>query len=124
MQKDSQCTNGTTRPAITKTAEGEASSSDPAKLSCFEPSTATLSLFGESLSTTRDSKESTAPCSETRASTKAATLSDRLTPLLISRGLVRGTIPTSIRKPSGQQTLDIAFFEPDGGDVGLQNEGS
>jgi len=43
-------------------------------------------------------------------------LSDRLMPLLISSGLVKGIIPTSMRRLSGQRILDFVFSKPDGDD--------
>jgi hypothetical protein len=55
---------------------------------------------------TPDSQVSIVPCLETKVSTGQASLSDRLTPLLISAGLVCGIIPLSMRDASGQQTLD------------------
>lgn len=112
-------TNGTTPATTTWTAEGAANSSDPANISCSEPETATPCLFGESSSTIADSKASTAPCSETkpRTATAVQSLSDRLTPLLIARGLVRGTTHTSIRKQSGAPIRASALWPLDGGDV-------
>jgi hypothetical protein len=59
-------------------------------------------LCGESSLTQADSKESTALSSETKASTSPVSLSDRLTPSLISAGLVCGTIPMSMRRKSNQ----------------------
>lgn len=64
------------------------------------------SLSGESSETQADKLESTAQCSETKASIEAQTLSDRLMPSLISAGLVCGIIPTSMRSAYGQLTLD------------------
>lgn len=61
-----------------------------------------------------DKKESTVVSSETKATCKVQTLSDRLTPLLISAGLVRGIIPMSMRKKSNQKTLAFASSKPDG----------
>jgi hypothetical protein len=70
-----------------------------------------------SLTDAKDNTGSTAPYFGMSRGTEHLTLSDRLTQSLISAGLVRGIIPTSIRKRSGQQILDIAFFGPDGGSV-------
>jgi hypothetical protein len=72
------------------------------------------SLFGSDSETTQAKKASTAPYSETNQSTDHQTLSDRLTPLLISAGLVCGIIPTSMRDASGQGTLDAVLRSQDG----------
>jgi hypothetical protein len=56
-----------------------------------------------------DSKELIVPCSETRAGSYQASLSDRLTVSLISAGLVNGIIPMSMRDVSGQQILEHVF---------------
>lgn len=73
-----------------------------------------LSGLGESSKTIRDKSGSTAPSSETKVATNRASLCDRLTPLLISAGLVKGIIPMSMRRKSNQQTLDTVLFGPDG----------
>jgi hypothetical protein len=111
----------TTHLINTQTDGSETSASGRVKLSRSEPLTGTPSLFGESLLTTAlmrelesGSKASTAPCSETKAGIKVPSLSDRLTESLISAGLVKGTIPTLIRKRSDQQILDFVFCELDG----------
>lgn len=119
-----QCMKNTTRPINIETDADGRNLSAPVKLSFSEPLPQTQFLFGESLLTNastrepaKDSKASTVPCSETRVDTYQASLSDRLTPLLISRGLVKGIIPTSMRKQSRQGILGIAFFVPDGHDA-------
>lgn len=71
-------------------------------------------LSGGDSSTPVDSRESTAPSSETKASIEVQTLSDRQTPLLIFAGLVCGTIPMSMRDVCGQQTLDAVLRKQDG----------
>lgn len=109
--------NGTIRPIATAMDVSGLNSSDPAKRSYFGLWKQMPSLFGESLLTIQVRKASTAPFFETKASTSAQTLSDKLTPLLISRGLVKGVIPTSMRMQSGQQMLASAFFEPGGADA-------
>jgi hypothetical protein len=115
--------NDTTANITTKTAAESASSSDPASTSFCVPQTQTLYLFGESSSTTADSKASTAPCSETKAATYRPSLSDRLTPLLISAGLVKGITHTSIRKESGAAIRASALWPLDGGDAEEPKEG-
>lgn len=99
------------------------SSSARAKALFSEHSTPMPSLFGETssmpvLTSEPEShkRELTVPSSETttRKNIFQASLSDRLTESLISAGLVKGIIPTSMRKRSDQGTLDIAFFAPVG----------
>jgi hypothetical protein len=77
---------------------------------------ATPCLFGESSSMTADSKASIAPYSETKLHRNIAqvSLSDRLTPLLISAGLVRGITHTSIRKQLGAAIRASALWPLDG----------
>ena len=55
--------------------------------------------------------------SETKVDTKVLSLSDRLTPSLISAGLVKGIIPMFMRKKSDQQILDIVSSPPAGNDA-------
>jgi len=71
-------------------------------------------LFGESSSTIADSRELTARSSEMKANTKAVSLSDRLTPSLISSGLVRGITPMSVRKLLGAEIPATALWPLDG----------
>jgi hypothetical protein len=58
---------------------------------------------------------SNAPSFATKARTSRRSLSDRLTPSLMSRGLVCGTTPSSTRKQSGQPILVLALDMPGGG---------
>jgi len=58
--------------------------------------------------------ESTVPCFAMNPITDHRTLSDRLTPLLIARGLVKGIIPLSMRGRLGQLTLDAVLRPQDG----------
>jgi hypothetical protein len=99
----------------TETDESAVNLSDPESTSFSEPATLTPCLFGESSSTIPASKASTAPCSETKAASDRPTLSDRLTPLLISAGLVKGTTHTSVRKQSGAAIRASALWPLDGG---------
>jgi hypothetical protein len=108
---------GTIRGSDTRMGDSQNSSSAPAKSSPCERGKRTRSSSGGSLLTTQDNAVSTVQSSEMRADTDHQTLSDRLTPLLIARGLVRGTIPTSIRQECDQLTLGSAFFAQDGGDA-------
>jgi len=102
----------------TKTDENAASLSDPASISCSEPATLTPCLFGESSSMIPASKALIAPFSATKAPSDRPTLSDRLTPLLISAGLVKGITHTSVRKQSGAAIRDSVLWPLDGGAAG------
>jgi len=72
---------------------------------------------------TPDKTGSTARSSGMNRVTKALSLSDRLTPSLISLGLVKGIIPMSMRRISSQQTLGFALSPQDGNDADEQKEG-
>jgi hypothetical protein len=82
-----------------------------------EPETLTPCLFGESLSTIVDNKESIVPCSATKAQSDLPTLSDRLTQSLITAGLVKGITHTSIRKQYGLAIRASALWPLDGGNA-------
>jgi hypothetical protein len=75
-------------------------------------------LFGETISTIQyqGKKALNVPCSETKHQKRGSrqSLSDKLTPLLIASGLVRGITPKSVRKQLGAQILDIASNKQDG----------
>lgn len=100
------------------------SSSDPGNTSACEHGREMLFSSGESSLICDTNQESTAPCSETNQNTAVQTLSDRLTPLLISAGLVCGIIPMSMRDVSNQLTLDAVLRPPDGEPVGELKEDS
>lgn len=117
MPLASNYTNVTIAVTGTKMDENELNSSAPAKLSCSELETRTLCLFGESSLTIADKMASTAPSLETRGHTNHQTLSDKLTQSLIFAGLVKGIIPTSIRKQSGARMRDTVFWSLDGDDA-------
>ncbi len=97
-----------------KTDESKSNLLGRGKLSSSEPPAAMPCLFGESSLTIQASKESTAPCSETKADTNPQTLSDRLTQSLISAGLVKGITPMSVRKQLGAAIPDIVSWQRDG----------
>ena len=79
---------------------------------------------GESLLTIApDNSESIAQSSGMNHRIKVAPLYERLTPSLISHGLVKGTIPMSMRKKSDQLILDIVSKGPDGVNVERPGEG-
>lgn len=93
---------------------GEHNLSDQAKpLSC-ERSQPMRSLFGENSLMTAESAVSIVPSLETNPRICRASLSDRLTESLISHGLVKGIIHTSLRTKSNQQILVAVFCEQDG----------
>lgn len=77
------------------------------------------SLSGASLLTmpSPSKKALIAPCSVTKAHTSRRSLSDRLTPSLITAGLVCGITPMSIRQTSDQPIRAFAFSRPDGEDA-------
>jgi len=92
-------------------------SSAPDNQSSCEQTTQMRSLFGESSSTIVVNKELTAQSLGTKGKTKAVSLSDRLTPSLISAGLVRGITPTSVRKQLGAAIPATALWPLDGGNA-------
>jgi len=68
--------------------------------------------------------ESTARSSGMKATTCHQSLSVRLTPLLISAGLVKGTLRSLREKKSGQLTLDFASNELGGTSVDVPDKDS
>lgn len=96
----------------------------PAIRSSSEPMRETLFSHGVSLDTAPMVRPaSNAPCSETKARTNRPSLSDRLTPLLISSGLVAGITPLSIRRKSGAAIRDFASLPLVGGGAGSRRAG-
>lgn len=87
------------------------------KLSCAHLAE-TPCLFGDDLSMTAVNAASTARRFGMKGAPCRQSLSDRLMPLLISSGRVRGIIPTSMRRASDQLTLGPAFCTQDGGGAG------
>lgn len=76
--------------------------------------TETPCLFGGTLSTTAGKKASTVRSSATKARTGRPSLSDRLTPSLITAGLIRGITPSLIRRLSGVPIRAFASLPLDG----------
>lgn len=111
----SRSTDATTAPR--NRSARRASSLGRGKPSSSAPQSQPPALSGASLSMTPcpSRKGSIAPSSATKARTRRQTLSDKLTPSLISLGLVSGITPTSIRQLSGQPIRVFAFCGPDGG---------
>ena len=69
-----------------------------------------------------DKQESTAPCSEMNQASDHLTLSERLTPLLISFGLVRGTTLTFGLRLLKAGTQAGAIFALDGSVVDIPRQ--
>lgn len=114
MQSQSDCSTVITPAADTPMAATLNCSAAPERNLSFELGKEMRCGFGEDSKMTADRSESTAPCSETKAAISLPSLSDRLTPSLISAGLVKGIIPLSMRDASGQQTLDAVLKTQDG----------
>jgi hypothetical protein len=108
--------SGTTPVMSTKMDAGEVNSLDREKQSRSVRSMETLCLFGESLLMTVDSGALTAPSFTTKDRSSHRSLSDRLTPWLISAGLVKGIIPTSIRRSCREQRILDSVFSELGGE--------
>lgn len=104
---------------LTEMGANDFNSSAPAAALSCEPRELMPSLFGETTSTTRSprKKGSNALSSATKAPSRPLSFSDRLTPSLITAGLVKGITPRSIRKKLGAVILDGALFEPAGEDA-------
>jgi hypothetical protein len=87
------------------------SSLDPDTASCSAQRELMLCSFGETTSTIRSQSKRglSAPSFEMKAHSSRLSLSDKLTPSLITLGLVRGITPKSIRKKSGAEILDFVF---------------
>ena len=114
MKEWQNCSQDITQDTTTKTDVLPKKLSAQGNTSCSAHGTVTHCLFGENLKTIAGNKELTVPYSAMRANTNHQTLSGRLTPLLISAGLVRGIIPMSMRVKSNQLILDIVLRPQDG----------
>ena len=78
--------------------------------------------YGGILSTMADRKESTVRCLEMNQKSCPLTLSERLTPLLISHGLVKGTTLTFGRRLSRRGIQAGVLYAPDGSVVDIQRQ--
>ena len=109
--------SGTILAADMPMADNELNLLVPVNRSCCEPAIVMPCSSGASSSMIVDSKGLIAPCSETkrRIAIDPPSLSDRLTPLLISAGLVKGITHMSIRKQSGAAIRASALWPLDGG---------
>ncbi len=114
-----------TIPAIID-RRGNASSSARVSTSCCAPTQAMLFSSGAMQLTARtDKPASNVHFSGAKARGRAArSLCDRLTPLLISSGLVAGITPTSVRQMSGAAIRDTAFLPLAGGGAGERQKDS
>jgi hypothetical protein len=115
MQSVENCSTGITVAADIKTEGVQSFSLDPEKSSSLERGKETLYGYGTGLLTLLDKQGLTVPFSETKANTSRVSLSDRLTPSLISAGLIKGIIPMLMRDGSDQQILDFVL-RPQGGE--------
>ena len=120
-----KCTNGITLAINTEMEEKENCLSVRDKKSYSELGKETLCSSGKSSKiAATDNTALTVRSFGMNRRTKAVSLSDRLTPSLISSGLVKGIIPTWMRRKSSQLTLDFALLQQDGKDVDRQNQDS
>jgi len=108
------CMNGITVNTITKMDEDQNCFAGQEKKSFCELGKGMLVLCGENLKMIQVKKGSTARCSETSQPTLVRSSYNKRMRLLVASGLVKGTIPTSMRKKSNQTTLDIVLKWPDG----------
>ncbi len=115
-----RCMRGTTVRGAIEMAESGTNSLGRVNPLCCELPTLQLCLYGESSSMIPVSTESTALPSATKVRTKAVSLSDRLTPSLISAGLVRGTTPRSVRRMLGAIIPDIVSSWQGGLDADIE----
>ena len=112
----------TTAAENTKTGASQNCSADQEKNLCSEHGKETRFGYGDDSEMPADKRASTAPSSEMRVSTKAVSLSDRLTPSLISAGLVKGTTRTFGLRLWRHGIRYIVLYAPDGSVVELPNQ--
>ncbi len=87
----------------------------PANISPCEPAVETRYLFGASQNTEKTGKRaSSAHYFGMKQQSSRLSLSDRLTPSLITAGLIAGTTPTFVRHQCGVPIPDSALFLLDG----------
>jgi hypothetical protein len=111
--------NDTIQQTNTQMAGNDSSSLDLDTISFLERPELTLSLFGETTSTIpfQSKRGSNARSSATKVRSYLPSLCDRLTPSLITAGLVRGITPKSVRRRLGAEILDIVSLRLDGDDA-------
>lgn len=110
----------TTQRINTKMDENQKSLLAPANTSCSPCQTAQPCLCGENSEMTADKPALIALYSETSRNLNPATLSERLTPLLISAGLVRGTTLMFGLRLLNREIPAGVSYAPDGSVVVIQ----
>src|SRR5215467_15154488 len=110
--------NDTTAHTTTETAASAPCSQGQDRKLSFAHLELMPCLFGGNSSTPAVKSESVAPSSAMNRSIKARNLFAKRMLSLTTAGLVKGIIPTSMRKQSGALILDIVFLRPAGKDVG------
>lgn len=101
---------------ITKTEEKESCSLGQEKNLCYEPGRETQCLFGVGSLTILDNAGSTVQFSGTSQTLKAVNSFEKRMQLLLKSGLIAGIIPLSMRKGSGQITLEHVLLQLGGKD--------
>jgi len=103
----------------TQTEEDQSNLSGPESILFSQPQTEMFSLSGENSKTIPVKKGSTAPYSEMNRKSCHQTLSEKLTPLLLSRGLVKGTTLTFGLRLSHRGIPAGVLYAPDGSVVDI-----
>lgn len=119
-----QSTSGTTHAITTQTGAAQQSLSARENRLFSPPRRGRSYLRGGNSGMTQGKSASTAVSSEMSPARSPLTLSERLTPSLISAGLVRGTTRTFGRRLLRLGIRDFVSFAPDGSVVAIQNQDS
>lgn len=115
MRNVSTSTTGTTHHTNTRMEESENCFVAQVKKSSLEHGKGMPVSCGGSSKIIQVKKESTVRCSETSRPTLVQNSFVKRMRLLTQYGLVKGIIPSSMRRGSGQLTLDAVLLRPDGG---------
>jgi len=107
---------------ITKMEESRKSLWDPVNISSSQHRNEMPCLYGENLKMIAGKKESIVRSSEMKATSYPRTLSERLTPLLISHGLVKGTTRTFGLRLLNRGIPVGVLYAPDGGIVDMPKQ--
>lgn len=113
----------TIRPVDIRTGDAPKNSSAQENISSSRSTTGQLFLSGENSGTIADKLASIARFSEMNHKYYRVTLSERLTPLLISAGLANGTTRMFGRRLLNRGILAGVSYAPDGTVVDIQNQG-
>ena len=113
--------NGIIHAIDTEMEGGRKNLSDRASTFASHCPTEKHSLFGENTGTQVATRASTVQSSETNRKSCHLTLSERLTPLLISAGLAKGTTLTLGKRLLSRGIRAGVSFAPDGSVVDIQN---